>query len=188
MPKIFSDDDRELLRNKMLEAGIKMLQNKGYKSISVEDIALEVGVAKGTFYNFFRSKEAFFYEIMQYIKELNREPLRSLPENADEKQIAECLFEKYMNTKTVYDYFTPEEMKQIVRRLPDGDSKNDSEAFAAELCHHLNVCKGKPEVIVAMCNIMGLAGANRNIMKPEGFEGAVRKYCRTIAEYIVKGE
>lgn len=188
MPKIFSEEDRDLLRHKLLDAGLELLEKKQYRNISVEEIALEVGIAKGTFYNFYRSKETFFYEIMQAIKERNRASLRSLPENAAISEIADCLINRYLNTKTVYDYFTPEEMKQIVRKLPDGDSANDSAEFASELCAHIGGCKGEPHVIVDMCNVLGLAGANRAIMDADGFEKTIRIYCTALATYIVKGE
>lgn len=188
MPRIFSEEDRDLLSRKMLDVGIGKLESKRYKDISVEEIAMEVGVAKGTFYSFFPSKEAFFYEVMQYIKEKARVPLRALPERASVSEIAECLFKRYMNTKTVYSYFTPEEMRQIARRLPEGDSENDSEDFAGELMGKIGDCKGKPEAIVGMCNVLGLAGANRSIMNPAGYEEAVRIFCNALAEYIVNGE
>ncbi|MCM1050166.1 MAG: TetR/AcrR family transcriptional regulator [Clostridiales bacterium] len=187
MPKIFSQEDRELLTNKILETGINKLETKRYKNISVEEIAADVGVAKGTFYSFFPSKEAFFYEVMQYIKEKARVPLRALPEKASISEIAECLFKRYMNTKTVYNYFTPEEMRQIVRLLPNGDSENDSAGFAKELMDKIGGCKGKPEAVVSMCNVLGLAGANRAEMALEGYEEAVRVFCNALAAYIVNG-
>ena len=188
MPKIFSENDRELIRSRLIETGAAMLEDKRYKSISVEDIALDVGVAKGTFYNFFRSKEVFFYEVMQFIKERNRAPLKALPENADKEQIAKCLYERYMYMKTNYDYFTTEDIKQIYRRLPEGDSANDSEAFAEELCSHIKGCKGRPKVIVSMFNIMAIAKSNKSMMSPEGYEAAVRKFSSAMAEYIIEGE
>ena len=188
MPKIFSENDKEVLRKKLIEAGIEKLEHSRYKSISVEEVALEVGIAKGTFYNFFPSKEYFFYEIMQYIKEKNRKPLRELNENAAAEDIAEGLIRRYKNVKTVYYYFTPDEMKQIMRRLPEGDSENDSEEFAKALCEQIGGCKGKPETIVSMCNILGLASANRSLMESAGYETAIRVYCEALAKYIVQGE
>ncbi|MCM1087583.1 MAG: TetR/AcrR family transcriptional regulator [Lachnoclostridium sp.] len=187
MPKIFSEEDRELLSGKILDAGIKKLESKRYKNISVEEIAMEVGIAKGTFYNFFPSKEIFFYKVMQCIKEKARVPLQALPEKASISEIADCLFKRYMDTKTVYDYFTPEEMRQIVRRLPEGDSENDSAGFAEELMFKIGDCRGKPEAVVSMCNVLALAKANRYELELAGYEEAIRVFCNALAAYIVKG-
>ena len=188
MPRIFSDDDRELIRKKMLRAGIMMLEHKRYKNISVEETAAEAGVAKGTFYNFFPSKEVYFYEIMQYIKEQNRAPLRALCGNLTADEISDCIYNRYMNTKTVYDYFTAEEIKQIVRRLPDGDSENDSIEFAAELCSRIENAGGKPATVVGMLNILGIAASNRSLLDPAVYGSALRIFSDAAARYILEGE
>ena len=188
MPRIFSEEDREIIKCRMLDAGIRLLEHKRYKNISVEEVALEVGVAKGTFYNFFLSKEQFFYELMQLIKERNRECLCALPDKAGVHAVAECLFQRYMSTKTVYDYFTPEEIKQIIRRLPEGDTENDSAEFAEELCGRIKGAKADPATVVAMCNMLGIAAANRSLMEPEGYEKALRVFTQALAGYIVGGE
>ena len=188
MPRIFSEEDREIIKVRMLEAGIRLLDHKRYKNISVEEIALEVGVAKGTFYNFYPSKEQFFYELMQRIKEKNRESLRALPDKAGVDAVAECLFERYMSTKTVYDYFTPEEIRQIIRRLPEGDAENDSAEFAKELCDRIKGAKADPETVVAMCNMLGIAAANRSMMEPKAYGKALRIFTRTLAGHIAGGK
>lgn len=188
MPKVFTQEDRDVLREKMIDTGLKLLESKRYKYISVEEIALDVGVAKGTFYNFFESKEAFFYEVMQKIKENNRQPLKKLTPHASVDKISECLYYRYTHVKTIYEYLTSEEIKQIVRRLPDGDSGNDSEQFAEELLGKIERCKGKSEVIVSMFHVLALASADKNITDEKGYKKAMKQYCKALAEYIVNGE
>lgn len=190
MPKIFTDKEREVIQNKLLNAGIAQLEHKSYRNIAVSDIATEVGIAKGTFYNFFPSKEVFFYEIMQFIKERNRNSLKNLircnPPSKDE--VTECLFQRYTQMKTVYDYFTPEEMKLIIRKLPNGDVENDSVEFAELLCGHLSeMDTGKAKVIVNMCNILALSSANRSMFEQEAYEKTIRVFCRAMTDYIFEG-
>lgn len=191
MPKIFTEEDRAFLKTKLLQCGIEKLEHRSYKSISIDEIAAEVGIAKGTFYHFFPSKEIFFYEVMQFIKEMNREPLKKLFDKADvsKADISDCLFKKYTERKTVYDYFTGEEIKQIVRRIPDGDSRNDSEEFALSLCEAVNCGESgaSPEVIVSLCNILGSGTANKSLLTPEAYQKAVRVLCDAIAAYICEG-
>lgn len=59
MPKIFSESDKEIIRNKLLEEGIKALETKHYRNISLDDITSSMGIAKGTFYHFFLQKRDF---------------------------------------------------------------------------------------------------------------------------------
>lgn len=58
MPKVFSEQGQEVIRDKLLNAGIQKLTRKRCRDITVDEIAGEVGIAKGTFYNS-PSKEPF---------------------------------------------------------------------------------------------------------------------------------
>lgn len=190
MPKIFHEQERETIRCKLLEAGIGKLEKKRYRDISVEEISAEVGIAKGTFYHFFPSKEAFFYEIMQSIKERNRSSLKELVcgEPPSQEAVANCLYYRYTQLKTVYDYFTPEEMKLIMRKLPNGDSQNDSVEFAAFLFQCLSgfETSQKAAPVVDMCNMLALAASNRSMFEADGYEQAVRVFCDAAAAYIFR--
>jgi AcrR family transcriptional regulator len=63
MPKIFRDQDREAIRKSLIEAGREQFRRYGLKRTPVDDLAREAGIAKGTFYHFFESKEDLFLEI-----------------------------------------------------------------------------------------------------------------------------
>lgn len=43
----------------MLEAGIRLLKEFGYHGMSIKQLVDDIGVPKGSFYNYFPSKEAF---------------------------------------------------------------------------------------------------------------------------------
>jgi len=57
VPRIFSESDREAIRQKLIEAGRSHFLRYGLRKTNVEELAREAGIAKGTFYNFFESKE-----------------------------------------------------------------------------------------------------------------------------------
>jgi len=56
--RVFDTDERERLRERMLEAGIPLLREYGMTHM-VEKITTAAGIGKSTFYNFFDSKEAY---------------------------------------------------------------------------------------------------------------------------------
>lgn len=47
----------------LFEAAIRVFIRKGYRGAQMDDIALEMGVSKGTLYNYIESKEALFFLI-----------------------------------------------------------------------------------------------------------------------------
>jgi TetR/AcrR family transcriptional regulator, transcriptional repressor for nem operon len=56
----------EHTREALLEAGIEQLSEHGYHGTGIKQILDEVNVPKGSFYNFFASKEAFVAEVISH--------------------------------------------------------------------------------------------------------------------------
>lgn len=54
----------EHIRDALLEAGVAQLSSHGYHGTGIQQILDEVNVPKGSFYNFFASKEAFVAEVI----------------------------------------------------------------------------------------------------------------------------
>lgn len=48
---------REIVRKEILEKSVALFKEQGYNRISIEQIAKETGIAKGTFYNYFTTKK-----------------------------------------------------------------------------------------------------------------------------------
>ena len=55
----FTEKEREEIRQKLLRAGYEMSTEIGLKKMTVAMIARSAGIAVGTFYNFYASKEEF---------------------------------------------------------------------------------------------------------------------------------
>lgn len=51
-------------RDQIFDAALKLLLERGFNASSVQDITVEAGVPKGSFYNHFESKEALAAEII----------------------------------------------------------------------------------------------------------------------------
>ncbi|MFD2332720.1 TetR/AcrR family transcriptional regulator [Cohnella sp. GCM10020058] len=54
-----------ILKNKIVESAERMFAEKGYESTSIQDIADDCSIAKGSLYKFFPSKEDLYIEIME---------------------------------------------------------------------------------------------------------------------------
>lgn len=187
MPKIFSESDRNIIREALLENGRKALEKSSYKNISVSDIAAETGIAKGTFYNFFDSKEAFFYEVMLKIRNENRIEIIRCMENPTRENVYKLFYERYTTIKTVYDYFSPDEMKIIFRRLPykQNEADNDSLCLAEEL---IAVCTDRKdvnaEVVINIMNIAASAASEREFLLQDSYNETVSVIAKAITDYI----
>ena len=191
MPKIFSEEDRENIRMHLLQNGRSMLEKKNYNSISIADLAMESGIAKGTFYNFFPSKEAFFYEVMLSIRDENRKEILTFVENPSKEALVEMLYKRYTQTKTIYDYFESDELKIIFRKLPQ--KAQDADENSMELTKNLITACGIEEnvqagVVVNLMNVAAEAAANREFLVAEHYEETIMVIAKAIADYIYGGK
>ncbi|NQT59304.1 MAG: TetR/AcrR family transcriptional regulator [Bacteroidetes bacterium] len=57
MPAIFTDERKERIFHSIVENGIKLFGIYGVKKTTVDELAAKSSIAKGSFYNFFPSKE-----------------------------------------------------------------------------------------------------------------------------------
>jgi len=63
VPKVFSNDDREAIRRTLLDVGRTHFLSYGIRRTRIEELASAAGIAKGTFYSFFDSKEDLCMEL-----------------------------------------------------------------------------------------------------------------------------
>lgn len=83
MAHSFTDSEREIIRKKIIDKGKKLFYSCEYKAVPVSEITKQVGIASGSFYHFFKSKEELFMEI--YFEE-NRLVLENVLKSTDLKK------------------------------------------------------------------------------------------------------
>lgn len=151
-PVIFSDADRNNIKNSMLENGFSSIKENGLKKTPIEDIAKQSGIAKGTFYNFFKSKEDFVVSIIEY---KNNEIMHNIEEFCKDKSFDSKKevfdFVKYIfssENENLYSYLSFEEIKQIINKnpnfvAPDKFAKNTIDYFLTLIPNHKVDCNWK---------------------------------------------
>jgi len=193
MPKVFNENDKNLIRENLIKFGLEALESNGYKAASVEKIANQAGIAKGTFYNFFQSKEQFFYEVMLSIRDKNRNDFYeflSTNSKIEKESMKKFLFERYANKKNIYHYFTSDEFNIIFRKTTDRlsltniDSINFSDKLLAGI-PNVNL-RLNNEVVVNMINIIGRFAADKDLVSVESREETIEILANALAGYIFK--
>lgn len=102
MPIAFTEEEMTKLRHELILAGIKLSRELGLQRMSVEKITSAVGIAKGSFYIFFDSKEDFILEIADYA---NRETEKMLLAALNgRRQMSAHEFISFFNTYIHSDY------------------------------------------------------------------------------------
>lgn len=141
MPQIFDKVGREKVREQLFEAGFQLIKQYGLKKTSVADISKKAGIATGTFYNFFPSKEEFIYQLM-----LNRQAIvkKYFDEliaggKADKEHFRQYLRNVYFSDYNIFDYLNESELNMLIARLPEeywqdnGNDKKTTQWFLENL-------------------------------------------------------
>ena len=64
----FTDEQKTNIRAKLLTVGSDLAGSVGFKNMTVAQIAKAAGIATGTFYHFYKSKEEFAVALMRDIE------------------------------------------------------------------------------------------------------------------------
>jgi AcrR family transcriptional regulator len=91
------------MKHKLIETGIQLFDQNGFKSTSVQDIVQLLGVTKGTFYYYFNSKEELLKDIhLIYIEELVKQQQKIIdnPESTFTKKLYEIVTLLIRNIRT----------------------------------------------------------------------------------------
>ena len=92
----FSDEERERVREQLVETGHEKLLTYGPRKTTVEDVTEPVGIAKSTFYRFFDSKDELYLAVIRREFDAFRETLVAELEGVDDpREGLERLFRSY---------------------------------------------------------------------------------------------
>ena len=64
MSRAFNEEEKEAIRKKLITEGRVLFERYGLKKTNVAEIADAAGIAKGSFYNFYNSKEELFIDVL----------------------------------------------------------------------------------------------------------------------------
>ena len=64
--RVFSEEEKNVIKEKLLSVGFSLLQEFGVIHMSVSKITKAAEIGTGTFYRFFESKEDYIYQLIQY--------------------------------------------------------------------------------------------------------------------------
>ncbi len=176
-PRIFSNDDRQDLRTKMLDVGVPFLRQYGMTHMSVEKIADAAGIGKSTFYNFFSSKEAYVCEVIDYQRSKYQAMLAEKLQARGKltRHEAQEMFRLIIfSPDSAYQYLRPEDIVQIREKLPQAITPvlDEEKAILQELFSHMEDVRESPDyaVIANLLKIMALAAESQDQLHESGYE------------------
>ncbi len=101
---------RDERRKTIMYRALKLFSKEGFYTTTIPDIAKELGMSVGNFYNYFKSKDILAKEIIKYISSYLGEKLREInemPISSKEKihKIVKIYLETAVNEPEMIEYF-----------------------------------------------------------------------------------
>jgi AcrR family transcriptional regulator len=75
MTRSFSTQEKDEIRKRILDLGLKHFSTYGFKKTNVDEIARAAGISKGAFYRFYKSKELLFMDVIEELEIKGREEI-----------------------------------------------------------------------------------------------------------------
>jgi len=90
----FKEEYKEEARKRILDAALEVVKKKGYQSMTLDDVAEEVGVTKGTLYLYFKNKEDLFRNVFSEMSKSFEETMEyTLVDKDDLDTVLSCLID-----------------------------------------------------------------------------------------------
>lgn len=131
--RVFTEEERTEYREKMLAAGFDLLKQYGMTHMSVAKITEAAGIGVSTFYNFFPSKEAYVYEVLEYRRKIIPDLMKLALNGKEKAGPAEVrTYLKFMidENYSVFPSLTPEDEKRLLEEQARPDLGHETEVAA----------------------------------------------------------
>lgn len=107
MPKGFGVQEKENIKELLLQNCKDSWKKYGYKGTSIDTLCKNSGISKGAFYIFYQTKEALFYEVLRQLQqslyELVEEILLTQPNKYGVVNALKAVYKEYDNNPFLYD-------------------------------------------------------------------------------------
>ena len=134
--RVFTDEQRDELRNAMLEAGFPLIKEYGVTHTTISKITNAAGIAKGTFYHFWKNKEEYLVTLIHYHRQkvlqlLVGEDVLSGKRKLGREDVR--LYFRYLvdREKSIYAHMTLEDESRIMLNTSEFEPDEEKESNIA---------------------------------------------------------
>ncbi|SFL80587.1 transcriptional regulator, TetR family [Gracilibacillus orientalis] len=123
MVKGFTEHEKNTIRQQLIDVGKQLFSEFGVKKTSITQLTSTVGIAQGSFYQFFDSKEVLFFDILEMEEATIKQKILNKIDN--DKLTRQAFKEMLLYGMELIDQnpfikriFQGESMEHLVRKIP----------------------------------------------------------------------
>ena len=195
MATAFTAEEKEVIRKKLHKVAKECLQRYGVKKTTVDQMAVMVDISKGSFYNFYPSKEMLFFTVLEeyQIDVMNRltEQL-GMETKIDTNRLVQLLYDFYQDFRYsfMYTIFKNHEMELLVRKLPKEAITNHhliDDRMVKKIVSRINIRENvSVEIVSALFRTIAMTILHIEEIGEEQFDTTLKLVIQGVMEQITK--
>ena len=195
MATAFTSEEKEVIRKKLHKVAKECLQRYGVKKTTVDQMAAMTDISKGSFYNFYSSKEMLFFTVLEeyQIDVMNRltEQL-GMEAKIDTNRLVQLLYDFYQDFRYsfMYTIFKNHEMELLVRKLPKEVITNHhliDDRMVKKIVSRINIRENvSVEIVSALFRTIAMTILHIEEIGEEQFDTTLRLVIQGVVEQITK--
>lgn len=201
MARGFNSKEKQAIRLSLIEQGRELFNKFGFQKTSIFDITKNVGIAQGTFYKFFHSKEELYFVILEIEEQKLREQFTAVdiftekaPKQAM-KNILRQMIETIEENALIRELFIGNTMVHIVKNISSEllDEHYQNDSFAIEpLLERLKqagfIVEKEPEIVASILRSFFLLTLHKKEIGKDVFDETMDVFIDLIIDGLVKEE
>ena len=195
MATAFTAEEKEVIKRKLHTVAKECLQRYGVKKTTVDQMAAMVDISKGSFYNFYSSKEMLFFKVLEeyQIDVMNRltEQL-GMETKIDTNRLVQLLYDFYQDFRYsfMYTIFKNHEMELLLRKLPKEAITNHhliDDRMVKKIVSRINIRENvSVEIVSALFRTIAMTILHIEEIGEEQFDTTLKLVIQGIVEQITK--
>ena len=195
MATAFTSEEKEVIRKKLHKVAKECLQRYGVKKTTVDQMAAMVDISKGSFYNFYSSKEMLFFKVLEeyQIDVMNRltEQL-GMETKIDTNRLVQLLYDFYQDFRYsfMYTIFKNHEMELLIRKLPKEAITNHhliDDRMVKKIVSRINIRENvSVEIVSALFRTIAMTILHIEEIGEKQFDTTLKLVIQGIVEQITK--
>ena len=195
MATAFTSEEKEVIRKKLHKVAKECLQRYGVKKTTVDQMAAMTDISKGSFYNFYSSKEMLFFAVLEeyQIDVMNRltEQL-GMETKIDTNRLVQLLYDFYQDFRYsfMYTIFKNHEMELLIRKLPKEVITNHhliDDRMVKKIVSRIDIRENvSVEIVSALFRTIAMTILHIEEIGEEQFDTTLRLVIQGVVEQITK--
>ena len=195
MATAFTSEEKEVIRKKLHKVAKECLQRYGVKKTTVDQMAAMVDISKGSFYNFYSSKEMLFFTVLEeyQIDVMNRLTEQLGTETKiDTNRLVQLLYDFYQDFRYsfMYTIFKNHEMELLIRKLPKEVITNHhliDDRMVKKIVSRINIRENiSVEIVSALFRTIAMTILHIEEIGEEQFDTTLKLVIQGVVEQITK--